>query len=190
MKRKMLVMGMCMSLFVSLPVFSADNDLADRIDNIMSSCAENDNYHLSAMQLNKWIQAGKTDFLVVDIRFAPDDGPWGQPKYGRIPGSLHIPYYDLFKPENLKKLPKDKKLILVGHMNVHENYSVVPLRLLGYDAHALLMGMSGWQKDYPATGHVNMLINAANTMDFPLEKEADGHLTDHKVDHKHKKNMH
>jgi hypothetical protein len=186
MKRKLIIMGMFISFFVSLPVFSDDTDLAEKIDKIMSTCAENDNYHVTAKQLNTWIKDGKTDFLVVDVRFAPDDGPWGQPAHGRIPGSLHIPYYDLFKPDILKKLPRDKKLILAGHMGVHENYSVVPLRLLGYDAHSLLMGMSGWQKDYPAAGHVNMLINAADKMDFPLEKEADGHV----MDHKHKKHMH
>jgi rhodanese-related sulfurtransferase len=186
MKKRLIATGMFISLFISLPVFADDTDLAVKIDKIMSSCAENNNYHIPAIELNKWMQDGKTDFLVVDLRFAPDDGPWGQPEYGRIPGSLHIPYYDLFKPENLKKLPKDKKLILVGHMGVHENYSVVPLRLLGYNAHSLLMGMSGWQKDYPATGHVNMLINAASKMDFPLEKETEGHM----MDHKHNKNMH
>ncbi len=174
------------TLFVSLPVNADDTGLAERIDSIMSRCTENDNYHITAMQLNTWLQEGKKDFLVVDIRVAPDDGPWGQPRYGRIPGSLHLPYNDLFKAENLKKLPKDKKLILVGHMNVHENYSVVPLRLLGYDARALLMGMSGWQKEYPAVGHVNMLINAAGRMDFPLDKEEEGHV----MDHMHKKHKH
>jgi len=55
-------------------------------------------------------------------------------------------------------------------MNVHENYLVVPMRLIGYESYSLLMGMSGWQKDYPATGHIDMLINAADSMNFPLEK--------------------
>ncbi len=104
------------------------------------------------------------------------EAPWGQPKYGRIPKSVFIPYYDLFTPENLAKLQKNKKIILVGHMGIHENYSVVPLRLLGYDAYALLLGMSGWQKDYPATSHLKMLIHAPDNMEFPLEQEAEGHM--------------
>ena len=185
MKKILCLIGIFTFILTSLPVFSDDSNLADEIDNIMNKCAENDNYHIAAMELNKWIKDGKADFLVVDLRFAPDDGPWGQPKYGRIPGSLYIPHYDLFKPENLKKLPKDKKLILVGHMGVHENYSVVPLRLLGYDAYALLLGMSGWQIDYPAAGHVKMLLHSPDNMDFPLEKEAEGHV----MEHKHKKHM-
>ncbi len=167
-------------LITTIPVFAENSVLAERINAIMKNCAENDNYHISARQLSDWMKAGKDDFMVVDIRFAPDDGPWGQPKYGRIPGSVFIPYYDLFTPENLATLQRNKKIILVGHMGVHENYSVVPLRLLGYDAYALNMGMSGWQKDYPAVGHVKMLINAPNNMDFPLAKEAKGHIMNHK----------
>lgn len=171
------------TLFFSLwavPVFAEDADLAKRIDDIMKKCAAHDNYHITAGQLYEWMKAGKNDFMVVDIRFSPDDGQWGQPKYGRIPGSVFIPYYDLFEPKSLAKLQKNKKIILVDHMGVHENYSVVPLKLLGYDAYALLMGMSGWQKDYPAVGHVNMLIHAPDNVSFPLEKEAEGSVMHHK----------
>jgi len=171
-----LVTGLILLFITAIPVFAENEDLAKRIDKIMKACAGHDNYHVTAAQLAGWMKEGKDDFLVVDVRFAPDDGPWGQPRYGRIPNSVFIPYYDLFDPENLARLSKDKKIILVGHMGVHENYSVVPLRLLGYDAYALLMGMSGWQKDYPATGHVKMLFHAPDSMEFPLEKEAEGHV--------------
>ena len=186
MKKFMFLISAIPLFILSVSAFAENRKLAEEILSIMRTCEENDNYHITAIKLHTWMQQGKDDFLVLDLRFAPDDGPWGQPEFGRIPGSLHIPYYDLFKAENLEKLPKDKKLILVGHMNVHENYSIVPLRLLGYDAYALLMGMSGWQKDYPATGHINMLINAPAKMNFPLEKEAEGHI----MEHEKKKHMH
>jgi rhodanese-related sulfurtransferase len=167
-------------LIIAAPLHAESPDLSEKINKIMKSCAENHNYHINAGELSEWIKTGKDDFMVVDVRFAPDDGQWGEPKYGRIPGSLFIPYYDLFTTESLGKLPKNKKLILVGHMGVHENYSVVPLRLLGYDAYSLLMGMSGWQKDYPAVGHVKMLIDAPKNMDFPLTKEAEGNMMHNK----------
>ena len=167
-------------LITTINVKAEKSDLVTSIHDIMKSCAENDNYHITAGQLFDLIKARNDDFMVVDVRFAPDDGPWGQPKYGRIPDSVFIPYYDLFTPENLARLNKNKKIILVGHMGVHENYSVVPLRLLGYDAYALLMGMSGWQKDYPAAGHVKMLIHAPNNQNFPLVKEAEGHMMNHR----------
>ena len=175
--KSMLLAGILLSLFITtMPAFADNSDLAKRINDIMRECAEKDNYHITARELSEWMKEGKDDFMVVDIRFAPEDGRWGQPKYGRIPKSVFIPYYDLFTPGNLAKLNKDKKIILVGHMGVHENYIVVPLRLLGYDAYALLLGMSGWQKAYPATGHVKMLIHDPDNMDFPLEKEEEGHM--------------
>ena len=90
MKKRCIAMGMFISLLVSLPVFADDKTLAEKIDTIMSRCAENNNYHVPAVKLNQWIKDGKTDFMVIDLRFAPDDGPWGQPRYGRIPGSLHL----------------------------------------------------------------------------------------------------
>lgn len=185
-KSMILIWILLLLLITTMPVFAENSDLAKRINDIMKNCAENDNYHITAGQLSSWMKAGKDDFMVVDIRFAPDDGPWGQPKYGRIPESIFIPYYNLFTPENLAKLQKNKKIILVGHMGIHENYSVVPLRLLGYDVYALLLGMSGWQKDYPATGHVKMLIHAPDNMEFPLEQEAEGHM----MHQKHKEHMH
>jgi rhodanese-related sulfurtransferase len=171
MKKKSIVL-ICAALILitTIPVFAENSGLAEKINEIMSKCPENDNYRVTARQVSNWIKTGRTDFLVVDIRYAPDDGPWGQPQYGRIPGSIFIPYTELFRPENLKKLPKNKKIILVGHMGVHENYSVVPLRLIGYDAYAMLLGMSGWQKDYPAVGHIKSLLNDAETQDFPLAK--------------------
>jgi rhodanese-related sulfurtransferase len=179
-KKSMILIGIALLIITTIPVFAENSGLAEQINDIMKNCAENDNYHITAGQLSNWMKAGKDDFMVVDIRFAPDDGPWGQPKYGRIPESVFIPNYDLFTTENLAKLQKNKKIILVGHMGIHENYSVVPLRLLGYDAYVLLMGMSGWQKDYPAAGHLKMLINAPNVMDFPLIKEAEGHMMHNK----------
>lgn len=165
-----IIIGVLFILAVTIPVYADDSDLILKIDKILRKGPDHDNYHFTARQVNKWIKMGKNDFLVVDVRIPPEGGKWGHPKYGRIPGSIYIPYTELFKPDNLKKLPKNKKIILVGHMNVYENYLVVPLRLMGYDAYILLMGMSGWQKDYPAVGHVNMLTNAANKMNFPLEQ--------------------
>ena len=181
MKKKSILL-ICAALFLitTIPVAAENSNLAEKIYEIMSKCPENDNYHVTARQVSDWIKTGRTDFLVVDIRLAPGDGPWGQPRYGHIPGSIYIPYTELFRHENLQKLPKDKKIILVGHMGVHESYSVVPLRLIGYDAYAMLLGMSGWQKDYPAVGHIKSLLNDAETQDFPSEKEAEGHVMRHK----------
>ena len=180
MKQKLVVLLSILFLIITaIPAFATDNDLRDRIDKILREGPEHDNYHVPAWQVNKWILEKRSDYQVVDVRIPPEGGTWGKPEYGRIPGSIYIPYTELFRPENLEKIPKDKKLILVGHMGVYENYLVVPLRLLGYDAYVMLMGMSGWQKDYPATQHINSLLHDAQTQDFPLAKEAEGKMMHH-----------
>ncbi len=178
-KKSIILIGTVILLISTIPVFAGDSGLAVKINDIMSNCSENDHYHLPAWKLNKWMTMGKEDFLVVDVRFKPEDGSWGQPQYGRIPDSVFIPYTELFKPENLKRLPKDKKIILAGHMGTHENYIVVPLRLIGYDAYALQLGMSGWQNDYPASGHIKSLLHDPQQQDFPLIKEDEGEMEHH-----------
>ncbi len=184
MKRKSIILIVTVLLLITtIPVFAADSDLALKINEIMNNCSENDHYHLPAWKLNNWMTEGKEDFLVVDIRFKPEEGSWGQPQYGRIPDSIFIPYTELFKPENLKKLPKDKKIILVGHMGTHENYSVVPLRLIGYDAYALQLGMSGWQNDYPASAHIKSLLHEPQQKNLPLIKETEAEMMHQQ--HKH-----
>ncbi len=181
MKNKLMALtGMVLLLIITVPAFAGNAGLAAQIDEILSKGPANDNYHVTAKQVSAWMKTGKEDFLVVDVRMPPDDGEWGKPEYGKIPGSIYVPYTELFRPANLEKLPKDKKIILVGHMGVYENYLVVPLRLIGHDAYFMLLGMSGWQKNYPAAGHVNMLMNAPKKMDFPLEKETEGKMMHHK----------
>jgi rhodanese-related sulfurtransferase len=179
-KKSTVLIGVLLLFITIVPLFAEDSALVARIDKILSKGIEHDNYHVAAWQVNKWITEGRTDYQVVDVRIPPDGGSWGKPEYGRIPTSIYIPYTELFRPENLKKLPKDKKLILVGHMSVYENYLVVPLRLIGYDAYIMLLGMSGWQKDYPAAVHIKSLLHDAQKQDFPLVKESEGKMNHHK----------
>ncbi len=181
MKNKLMILLVAaFFLTAAAPAFAGDAELTAKIDEILSKGPANDNYHVTAKQVSAWMKAGKKDFQVVDVRMPPDDGEWGKPEYGKIPGSIYVPYTELFRPANLEKLPKDKKIILVGHMGVYENYLVVPLRLIGHDAYFMLLGMSGWQKNYPAAGHVNMLMNAPNKLDFPLEMKTEGEMMHHK----------
>ncbi len=184
MKKGFTLFVVVLGLAVTGFAHSADSDFIAKVDQILSKAPENDYYHVTSFQVNDWLKADKNDFIVVDVRTPPEDGKWGMPQYGRIPGSIHIPNTEFFHQENLKKLPKDKKIILVGHMGIQENYLVIPLRIIGYDAYFMLMGMSGWQKDYPATGHVNGLINAAREREYPLEKEHEG------ISHQNKRHGH
>jgi len=62
-------------------------------------------------------------------------------KEGHIAGAKNIFWLDLLKKENLKKLPIDKKIILICYVGHTASQLLVALRLLGYDVAALKFGM-------------------------------------------------
>lgn len=167
-KELKIFLGLFLVLIITIPGYANDSDLAVKINAIVTKGPDNGNYHVSAADIYMWVKMKKTDFQVVDVRIGPEARK--QYKDGHIPGAIYIPYNEIFKPENLKKLPKDKKIILVCHMGVSEALLIVPLRLLGYDAYGMLLGMSGWQKDYPAAEYVRGLIDATKERKHPLEK--------------------
>lgn len=80
-------------------------------------------------------KSGKTDFIVVDVR------PRERAHKGRrIPGAIYIPQQKILEPENLAKLPKDKKLVLFCTAGQLQDLPVEPLRELGYDVSTLTRG--------------------------------------------------
>lgn len=62
-------------------------------------------------------------------------------KEGHIKGAINIFWMDLLKEENLKKLPKDEKILLICYVGHTASQMVTALKLLGYDAGALKFGM-------------------------------------------------
>jgi len=161
------LLGLFLVLAVVIPAYAGSSDLATDIDAIMSKGPDNGNYHVGADDIYMWLKMKKTDFFVVDVRIG--ENALNEYKTAHIPGAIYIPYNELFKPENLEKLPKDKKIILVCAMGVTEALPVVSLRLLGYDAYGMLLGMAGWQKDYSAGEYVRGLIDAPKAKNYPLE---------------------
>ncbi len=90
---------------------------------------------------------------------------------GHIPGSINIPWFDVFKTENLKKLPPDRRLIVcseTGHTSAH---IVALLNILGYEAVNLKWGMSGWSLKPEGDIHEFNRFNEENDcMDYPIVK--------------------
>ena len=90
---------------------------------------------------------------------------------GHIPGSLNIAWSDMFKTENLRKLPIDRRIVMcseTGHTSAH---ITALLNLLGYEAVNLKWGMSGWS---PAAdgdaGEFNRYNSEKDCMDYPIVK--------------------
>ncbi|MBI5188029.1 MAG: rhodanese-like domain-containing protein [Nitrospirae bacterium] len=150
--------------FMALPV-SAQDDIAKRMSDVLIKGIEEGHWQVTADEIYMWIKTKKADFLVVDVRPKFDDY-----KEGHIPGAIHIPYNEILKPENLQKLPKDKKIILVCPTGQLQNLPIVPLRLLGYDAYTMAFGYAAWIKNYRGGEQMKAVINKVNTKNYPVEK--------------------
>lgn len=71
---------------------------------------------------------------------------------GHVPGAINIPYGEIWKKENLAKLPKDKKIIVICYTGHTASQVTMLLNLLGYDAYAMKFGMMGWTADKDVLG--------------------------------------
>ena len=87
---------------------------------------------------------------------------------GHISGSINIPFQQLVQMENLKKLPSDKKLILIGYDGHDASQAVRLLVQLGYSATALKDGIRVWNGNEEITGIQG--ISCENVKNLPTEQ--------------------
>lgn len=151
-----------LTLSLAAPGVYAADDLAKRLNDVLMKAPAEGHWQIKAADLNKMMTEKKKDFMVVDVRPTPP-GQQG----GKIPGAIYIPYNEILKAENLKKLPKDKKLILACVTGQTQNLPIVALRVLGYNAYTLSFGTSSWIKGYFGAKLMQDAINGAN---YPVEK--------------------
>lgn len=93
-------------------VWSYDMQLAQRYEQFFSPFAgKNVSKSFQAMKIPDLLKAikSKQDLVILDVRTQAEVGVIGL----NVPGSLAIPIAVLFKPENLAKLPTDKKIVVV-----------------------------------------------------------------------------
>lgn len=82
--------------------------------------------------------AQKDKIYLLDIRKKADYDK------GHIAGASQVEFAQWAAPENLSKLPKDKKIIVVCYTGNTAAHAVGGMRMLGYDAATLVAGMMGW----------------------------------------------
>lgn len=165
--KKILIM-MCivvLAVSVSIPAASAADDMAKKLNDVLSKAPSVKFWQISADDVLAMINAKKTDFVIVDVR--PNPAEFGE---GHIPGSIQITVQDIFKPENLKKLPKNKKVILVCVTGQTQNLPIVGLRALGYDAYTMSFGYSAWTKGYRGGQMMQEAIQGAASKNYPITK--------------------
>ena len=160
-KLSVLFFAVILMAVISVPVGQASEDLAAKFNDVLSKAQSQNGWQIRAADVYKMITEKKQDFLIVDVRPIPP-GQQG----GKIAGSIFIPYYEIMKPENLAKLPKDKKLILACVTGQTQNLPIVALRVLGYDAYTMSFGMSSWIRGYFGGKMMQGAIAGAN---YPAE---------------------
>ncbi len=160
MLRRLLIVFVLLA-FVVVPAYAVD-DMAKALNSVLLQAPSNGNWQIKAAEVNKWIKEGKKDFLVVDVRLNPKEYAGGH-----IPGAIHIPYHKILEPANLKKLPKDKKIILVCVTGQTQNLPVLALRALGYNARTISFGHVAWIKGYYGGKIMGGAMRGAG---FPLKK--------------------
>lgn len=165
MMRRLLVVGTVLFMFAVVPSAFAGDDMAAKLHSVLSAAPSQKFWQIKADELATWINEKRTDFVVVDVR--PNPAEYGQ---GHIPGAIQMPVQGVFSPENLSRLPKDKKVVLVCVTGQTQNLPIVGLRALGYDAYTMSFGYSAWLPDYHGSKLMQEAIANAAAKKFPVEK--------------------
>jgi len=160
-----IIFAVILSVSFAVPASYAADDMAAKLNAVLSKSAAEKFWQVTADDVKAMIDAKKTDFVIVDVR--PDPNMY---KAGHIPGAIYIATQDVLKPENLKKLPKDKKIILVCVTGQTQNLPVVALRALGYNALTMKFGMAAWDPNSIGVKFLQDGIKGAQTKNYPLQK--------------------
>ncbi len=156
--------GVVLAVALVVPAYAAE-EWVKKFNDILLKGPSEGNWQVKADEVAAWMQAKKTDFLIVDVR----PNPPGQ-QGGKIPGALFIPYNEILKADNLKKLPKNKKLVLVCVTGQTQNLPVLALRALGYDARTMSFGHPAWIKGYFGGQLMQQAVQNAAAKNYPVER--------------------
>jgi len=130
MKRGLLVAGALLG-FVAVG-FSYDAELAKKMDAMFSQMTpevlKQRPCQIDSNQLFEMIKK-KEDFVILDVRTPQEQSITGI----TWKNTLNIPMHEVFKPENLNKLPKDKKIVVMCHSGDRAAAVVTGLRAVGFN---------------------------------------------------------
>ena len=85
-------------------------------------------------ELHGLLKEDKNPYFLVDLR-KPEDYAKGY-----ISGAINIFWLDILKPENLKRLPVDREILLYCYLGHTSSQVLVILSLLGYRCKSLKFG--------------------------------------------------
>jgi len=127
----------------------SQDQLLSNINEYVQTVDDNWNY-ITPKDLDEKLKEGE-EFFLLDIR-RPEDY-----QAGHIDGAINIFWLDLFKPESLKILPKDKKIVLICYVGHTASQAMTLLRMLGFDVVVLKFGMGiSPSAEVPIAGWTNL----------------------------------
>ena len=160
---------MSLAVYSPLRAGSGPEEVLSALEKTFDMIPE-DGYIISAETLYTRMKSGKQDFVIIDTRPHIEDF-----EAGHLPGALFVPWREIVREESLKKLPKDKDIILYCSTGNLENQSLIALRTLGYKAYALKWGMMSWAETRQSD-QAREEINKAGKAGYPVEKGMDAKL--------------
>lgn len=136
-----------LAIFIASPVFSYDTELAKKFDAMFSQMTPEvltmRPCQITTKDILEMIKK-KEDFVILDIR-TPAEQKLIAPVWK---GSLLIPMHELFKAENLAKLPKDKKIAVLCHTGDRAAAATIALRAIGFtNAYQLKGGIADFARE-------------------------------------------
>jgi len=85
---------------------------------------------------------------------------------GHIEGAHHVEFSQWASPENLTRLPRDHKIIVICETGLAAAQVVAGLRLLGYDAAVPKTGINGWAQTHMTEG----LVEEFKSAKYPVKR--------------------
>lgn len=129
MKQVLLIAGAL--LVIAVHAFAYDTDTAKQFDAMFSQMTPEAiakrPCEVNAKQLFEMLKK-KEDFVVLDVRTPQEMDVIGI----TLKNTLRIPLHELFRAESLKKLPADKKIIVICHTGTRSVAATTALRAAGF----------------------------------------------------------
>lgn len=145
MKRKFIQLGVVAltALFVVAPANAYDRGMAEQyvqmFEPVQGPKAGKELHLIKPDQFVDEVKAGK-QFVTVDIR-TPNETMFFT---GNLPGHLVIPLNQLFKHDQLAKLPDDKPIVVLCKSGTRATAAVTALRRVGFtESYVLKGGLTG-----------------------------------------------
>lgn len=113
----------------------------------------------------KAVKGGDKGYLLVSLQRSADYAK------GHVPGAINIPVSDIAKPESLRRLPRDKKIVLICYVGHWGGSAALFLNQLGYEAYDMRFGTLGWNDATDGLGEAKRyLLALEKSLNLPVEK--------------------